>query len=309
MTADGVHLLTGPMHHNGPFYFGMAALLTGNHVIVMPRFDAEQALALVEQHGVDWMYAVPTMMQRISRLPEDVRTRYDMSSLKAVLHLAAPCPPWLKRAWIEWLGPETILELYAGTEGQMATFLDGAEWLAHPGSVGRPLFGELQIRDAGGAVLPAGEVGAVWMRGPEGARASYRYVGAEATADDEGWETLGDIGSLDADGFLYLSDRDTDMILVGGSNVYPAEVEAALSEHPSIADSCVIGLPDDDLGNMPHALVSLSAPVSDDDLMAHLRERLAPYKLPRSIERVDGPLRDDAGKVRRSALRAERLPR
>lgn len=307
MTNDGVHLLTGPMHHNGPFFFGLAALLTGNHVVVMPRFDAEQALALIEEHAVDWMYAVPTMMQRIWRLPEDVRVRYDVSSLKAVLHLAAPCPPWLKRAWIDWLGAETILELYAGTEGQMATFLDGAEWLAHPGSVGRPLYGELQIRDAADAVLPPGEVGAVWMRGPAGAAKSYRYVGATATADDDGWETLGDIGRLDADGFLYLSDRDTDMILVGGSNVYPAEIEAAISEHPAVADSCVVGLPDDDLGNVPHAIISTSTAVTDDELRDHLRERLAPYKLPRTFERVDGPLRDDAGKVRRSALRAARL--
>ena len=308
INPDGVNLVTGPLHHNGPFYFGMAALLTGNHIIVMPRFDAEQSLALIERHRVDWMYAVPTMMQRIWRLPEEVRTRYDMSSLKVVLHMAAPCPPWLKKAWIDWLGPETILELYAGTEGQAATFLDGAEWLAHPGSVGRLLAGEMQIRGADGAVLPPGEVGAIWMRGTTGTK-SYRYVGAEAKSDDEGWETLGDIGSLDADGFLYLSDRDSDMILVGGSNVYPAEVEAALSEHPSVADACVIGLPDDDLGNVPHALVSELEPVGDDDLLAYLRERLAPYKLPRSIERVDGPLRDDAGKVRRSALRAARLPR
>ena len=307
MTADGVHLLTGPLHHNGPFYFGMAALLTGNHVIVMPRFDAEQSLALIERHRVDWMYAVPTMMQRIWRLPEDVRTRYDMSSLNAVLHMAAPCPRWLKKVWIDWLGAETILELYAGTEGQSVTFLDGAEWLAHPGSVGRPLVGELQIRDADGAVLPAGEIGTVWMRGPAGAK-TYRYVGAEARGDADGWETLGDIGSLDADGFLYVSDRDSDMILVGGSNVYPAEIEAALTEHPSVADACVVGLPDDDLGNVPHALVSEVDAGTDDDLMAYLRERLAPYKLPRSIERVAGPLRDDAGKVRRSALRADRLP-
>jgi len=205
------------------------------------------------------------------------------------------------------LGAETILELYAGTEGQSVTFLDGAEWLAHPGSVGRPLVGELQIRDADGAVLPPGEIGTVWMRGPAGAK-TYRYVGAEARGDAAGWETLGDVGSLDADGFLYLSDRDSDMILVGGSNVYPAEIEAALTEHPSVADACVVGLPDDDLGNVPHALVSEVDAVTDDDLMAYLRERLAPYKLPRSIERVAGPLRDDAGKVRRSALRADRLP-
>jgi bile acid-coenzyme A ligase len=309
MVGDGVHLLTGPLHHNGPFHFGFAALLTGNHVIVMPRFDAEQALALIEQHSVDWMYAVPTMMHRIWRLPAEVRLRHDLSSLRVVFHLAAPCPPWLKRAWIDWLGPDRILELYAGTEAQMATLLDGTEWLEHPGSVGRPLFGEVQVRGADGSALPPGEVGAVWMRSPVGARKTYRYVGASANTDEDGWETLGDVGMLDADGYLYLSDRDTDMILVGGSNVYPAEVEAALSEHPGVADSCVIGLPDDDLGNVPHAIISVTQPVTDDELRDHLRDRLAPYKLPRTFERVDGLLRDDAGKIRRSALRAERIAR
>jgi bile acid-coenzyme A ligase len=308
MRSDGVALCTGPLHHNGPFLAALGGLFMGNHVVVMPKFDAEQSLALIERHRVDWMYAVPTMMLRIWRLPEDVRTRYDVSSLAAVLHLAAPCPEWLKREWIDWLGPETILELYAGTEAQLATFLDGTEWLAHPGSVGRPLFGELQIRDVDGNVLPPGDVGSVWMRGPEGAPKSYRYVGATARADAAGWETLGDVGRLDEDGYLYLADRDTDMILVGGSNVYPAEVEGALSEHPAVADACVVGLPDDDLGSVPHAIISENEAVTDDELRDHLRDRLSPYKIPRTFERVAGPLRDDAGKVRRSALRADRLP-
>jgi bile acid-coenzyme A ligase len=312
MRRDGVHLAAGPLHHNGPFIYAFAALLMGNHVVVMPRFDAAEALALVERHRVDWMYAVPTMMHRIWGLPDGERERHDLGSLATVMHMAAPCPPWLKRAWIGWLGPERILELYGGTEGQLATLIDGVEWLAHPGSVGRPLIGELQVRDGAGAVLSAGEVGTVWMRPPPGLPPSYRYVGATARADGDGWETLGDVGRLDADGYLYLTDRDTDMIVVGGSNVYPAEVEAALSEHPAVADACVIGLPDDDLGSRPHALVHLApaasaVPVTDADLASHLRDRLAPYKIPRTFERVDAPLRDDAGKVRRSALRAARL--
>jgi bile acid-coenzyme A ligase len=307
MRPDGVALCTGPLHHNGPFLAAFGALFIGSHVVVMPKFDAEQSLMLIERHRVDWMYAVPTMMLRIWRLPVEVRTAYDVSSLAAVLHLAAPCPEWLKREWIDWLGPERILELYAGTEAQLATFLDGTEWLAHPGSVGRPLWGELQIRDVDGNVLPPGEVGSVWMRGPDGAPSTYRYVGATAKADADGWETLGDVGRLDEDGYLYLADRDTDMILVGGSNVYPAEVEGALSEHPAVADVCVIGIPDDDLGNVPHAIISENEPVPDDVLRDHLRQRLSPYKIPRTFERVVGPLRDDAGKVRRSALRADRL--
>ncbi|HEV3266553.1 MAG TPA: AMP-binding protein [Acidimicrobiales bacterium] len=309
MPNDGVHLATGPMYHNGPFIYAFAALFTGNHVVVMPRFDAEEALALVEQHRVDWMYLVPTMMQRIWRLPEVSRLGHDLSSLNGVFHVAAPCPQWLKQAWIDWLGPSVILELYGGTEGQVATFIDGTEWLRHRGSVGRPLSGEIQIRDPDGHRSASGEIGTVWIRQDAGTQKTYRYIGAEARRAGDGWETLGDVGWMDADGYLYLTDRDTDMILVGGSNVYPAEIEAVLTEHPAVADACVIGLPDDDLGNVPHAIVTLSSPVDDADLDAYLRERLASYKRPRSFERVTGHLRDDAGKVRRPALRADRLSR
>ncbi|HEY1990472.1 MAG TPA: AMP-binding protein [Acidimicrobiales bacterium] len=309
MPNDGVHLATGPMHHNGPFIYAFAALFTGNHVVVMPRFDAEEALSLVEQHRVDWMYLVPTMMQRIWRLPEASRLGHDLSSLTGVFHVAAPCPQWLKQAWIDWLGPSVILELYGGTEGQVATFIDGTEWLLHRGSVGRPLSGEIQIRDADGHPSPSGEIGTVWIRREEGTQKTYSYIGAEARQAADGWETLGDVGWMDEDGYLYLTDRDTDMILVGGSNVYPAEIEAVLTEHPSVADACVIGLPDDDLGNVPHAIVALSSPVDDEELDAYLRDRLVSYKRPRSFERVTGHLRDDAGKVRRPALRADRLPK
>jgi len=305
--SGGVHLCTGPLYHNGPFAFASSALLLGNHVVVMPRFDAERTLALVQEHRVDWLYTVPTMLQRIWRLPEEVRDGYDVSSLETVFHVAAPCPPWLKEAWIRWLGPEKIIELYAGTEAQSATMLTGTEWLDHRGSVGRPAFGEMKIVGPGGDDLPPGELGEVFMR-PPGA-ATYRYVGAEARTMDGGWESLGDMGWMDADGYLYLGDRSADMILVGGSNVYPAEVEAALDEHPGITSSCVVGLPDEDLGNRVHAIVQVApgVEVADDGILAFLADRLVRYKLPRSIERVTEPLRDDAGKVRRSALRAERL--
>jgi bile acid-coenzyme A ligase len=308
MPKDGVHLATGPLHHNGPFIYALAALFTGSQVVVMPRFDAEEALAQVERHRVDWIYLVPTMMQRIWRLPEDARLGHDLSSLQTVFHVAAPCPEWLKQAWIDWLGPSTILELYGGTEGQVATFIDGTEWLAHRGSVGRPLSGEIQVRDADSHRSASGEIGTVWIRRQAGTQKTYTYIGAESRDGGDGWETLGDVGWMDDDGYLYLTDRDTDMILVGGSNVYPAEIEAVLTEHPSVSDACVVGLPDDDLGNLPHAIVALSSPVDDDELIAYLRARLASYKLPRTFERVAGPLRDDAGKVRRSALRADRLP-
>jgi bile acid-coenzyme A ligase len=306
MPAGGVDLITGPLYHNGPFVVTIAGMLLGSTQVVMTRFDAETALRLIQEHRVDWMYAVPTMLQRIWKLPLDVRARHDVSSLQVVMHMAAPCPAWVKRAWIDWLGADRVWELYGGTEGQAATVIKGDEWLAHEGSVGRPVLGEMRILDDAGVPLPVGELGEVWMRRGEDAAPTYEYVGAEPRRRD-GWESLGDMGWLDGDGYLYLADRQADLILVGGANVYPAEIEAALDAHAAVLSSCVIGLPDEDLGSAPHAIVQVVATVSDDELRAHLRERLAGYKMPRSFEHTDQPLRDDAGKVRRSALRAERL--
>ncbi len=307
LRPDGATLVTGPMSHNAPYVAMIAALLLGNHVVVMPRFDAAETLRLVERHGIDWLYLVPTMMLRIWRLPEQERLGNDLSSLRVAFHMAAPCAPWLKSEWIGWLGPEKVLELYGGTELQAMTVITGTEWLEHEGSVGKAVIGEIECRDPDGAPLPPRAVGELWMRRGGAAAIPYRYVGASAKSAGDNWESLGDIGFLDEDGYVYVTDRDTDMILVGGENVYPAEVEAALDEHPAVRSSCVIGLPDDELGAVPHALVELDADVTDDELLAHVRTRLEPIKVPRSIERVDSPLRDDAGKVRRSALRAERV--
>ncbi|HVW82295.1 MAG TPA: AMP-binding protein [Mycobacteriales bacterium] len=298
-------LITAPLHHNGPLLTSTATLALGGHVVLPGRFDAETSLMLIERHRAGWVYLVPTMMSRIMKLPGEVRQRYDLSSLHTVMHMAAPCPPYLKQAWIDWLGPERIMELYAGTEAQAATFISGTEWLEHRGSVGKPLVGRMQICDPDGNPLPAGKVGEVWMKSESGP--TYTYIGAQARRRGDGWESLGDLGWMDADGYLYLNDRLTDMVLVGGSNVYPAEVEAALDEHPAVLSSCVIGLPDDDLGNRLHALVQLGADVADEELSAWCAERLTKYKVPRTFERVDEPLRDDAAKVRRSQLRAERL--
>jgi bile acid-coenzyme A ligase len=307
LRPDGATLVTGPMSHNAPYVAMIAALLLGNHVVVMPRFDAAETLRLVERHGIDWLYLVPTMMLRIWRLPEQERLGYDLSSLRVAFHMAAPCAPWLKSEWIGWLGPEKILELYGGTELQAMTVITGTEWLEHEGSVGKAVIGEIECRDPDGAPLPPRAVGELWMRRGGAAAIPYRYVGASAKSAGDNWESLGDIGFLDEDGYVYVTDRDTDMILVGGENVYPAEIEAALDEHPAVRSSCVIGLPDDELGAVPHALVELGADVTDGELLAHVRTRLEPIKIPRSIERVDSALRDDAGKVRRSALRAERV--
>lgn len=303
---DGCMMMPGPLYHNGPFMWSTQALLMGSHLVLGGRFDAAATLRLIERHGADVMYVVPTMMQRIWKLPEEERLRYDVSSLEIVWHLSAPCPPWLKEAWIEWLGPEKIWELYAGTEAQAATVITGTEWLEHRGSVGRPLTGEMKVVGPDGEDLPPGEVGEIFMRPFDPERKTYRYLGAQARMMDGGWESLGDMGWIDADGYVYLTDRMTDMILVGGSNVYPAEVEAAIDEHPMVQSSAVIGLPDEDLGSRVHAVVHAVGPVSDEELRAHLAERLVRYKIPRSFELVDIPLRDDAGKLRRSALIEER---
>jgi len=304
---DGCMLVPGPLYHNGPAVWSCQALLRGNHVVVLQRFDAEEVLASIERYGVDVIYLVPTMMKRILRLDDDVRLRYDLSSLRIVWHLAEPCPPWLKEAWIDWLGPERIYELYAGTEAQAATIIKGTEWLEHRGSVGRVSSGEMKICDEDGNELPVGQQGEVWMRANRDA-ATYRYVGADARTLEGGWESLGDMGWFDADGYLYLGDRVQDMILCGGANIYPAEVEAAINEHPAVHSCAVIGLPHEDRGNDVHAIVEADeSVVSQADLLAFLAERLTKYKLPRTIEFVDEPLRDEAGKVRRADLRAQRL--
>jgi len=304
---DGCLMMPGPLYHNGPIVWSCGALLAGNHVVVLPRFDAESTLAGIERHRADIAYLVPTMMKRIWRLPLDVRESYDLSSLRLIWHLAEPCPPWLKEAWIEWLGPERIFELYAGTEAQAATVITGTQWLEHRGSVGRPLSGSVSITDVEGNEVPLGVEGEVWLKSGID-RPTYRYVGAEARTREGGWESLGDNGWLDADGYLYLGDRTTDMILTGGSNVYPAEVEAAIAEHPAVQSCAVIGLPDDDLGNIVHAIIEADpSELQLDELLTFLGERLVRYKVPRSIEIVNEPLRNDAGKLRRSALRSERL--
>jgi bile acid-coenzyme A ligase len=274
----------------------------------MPKFDAEETLRLIEKHRATWVYLVPTMMSRIWRLPEEVRNKYDLSSLKTLWHLAAPCPAWLKEEWINWLGPDVVWELYGGTEGVAATIISDAEWLAHKGSVGKSTpNAEIEAFGPDGKVLPRGEVGEIFMRQKPGLASTYRYIGAETRKLDGEWESIGDIGWLDADGYLYLADRRTDMILVGGANVYPAEVEAAIDEHPLVQSSCVIGIPDDDLGARVHAIVQPRGGLSSEDLERHLAERLVTYKRPRSIEFTNEALRDDAGKVRRSQLREERI--
>ncbi|MAN73700.1 MAG: acid--CoA ligase [Henriciella sp.] len=306
---QGSMLIPGPLYHNGPFMWAVIALFKGATVAVTTRFDAEKTLELIDRMKIETAYMVPTMMRRIWALPEEVRARYDVSSLTALWHLAAPCPPWLKEAFIEWLGPEVIWELYGGTEGQGSTTIQGTEWLTHRGSVGKPVETcEIKIFSEDGAELPPGEVGEVFLRPLAGQGSSYYYLGAEAKAIEGGWESLGDMGWMDEEGYLYLTDRRSDMIVVGGANIYPAEIEAALDAFPGVRSSAVIGLPDEDMGARLHAIVDMpDRDLDEAALMAHLKERLVTYKLPKSIELVREPLRDDAGKTRRKALREARL--
>jgi bile acid-coenzyme A ligase len=283
--------------------------MAGVTVILMRRFEPARCLELIAAHRVEQVLFVPTMLHRIWRLPTAERTAHDLSSLRVVFSGGAPCPQWLMRAWIEWLGAGVMHEVYGPSERIGGTFITGAEWLAHPGSVGKAARGSrIRILDPeSGRELPAGEAGEVYMMPAGGQGSTYHYVGAEPRATADGWESVGDMGYLDADGYLYLTDRRTDMILCGGRNIYPAQVEAAIDEHPVVRSSAVIGLPDEDLGNRVHAIVQTARPVSEEELRVHLRERIVHYAIPRSFEFVDYPLRDDTGKVRRWALRQERI--
>lgn len=306
LSDGGVILNPGPLYHNMPFLFTSFALLAGARVVGMDRFDPEEFLRLVDRHKVEFVAVVPTMMQRIWALPEAARTGYNMSSLKSVWHLSAPCPQWVKRAWIDWLGPDRIFEAYGGTEGGGGTAITGREWLAKPGSVGKPAPGTLQILREDGTEADVGEVGEIFFAAA--GTGKFRYIGADAKKNAAGGYSIGDLGHLDTDGYLFLADRRSDLILRGGANVYPAEVEAALDEHPLIATSAVVGVPDEDLGQRVHAIIQLEDGVDFDmaAICAHIEERLAKYKWPASYELSDLPLRDDAGKVRRTALKAER---
>jgi bile acid-coenzyme A ligase len=252
------------------------------------------------------------MLQRIWRLPDEVRSAHDVSSLRTIFSTGGPFPAWLKQAWIEWIGPEKVLEAYGSSEMYGgSTLVTGHEALAKPGTVGRPRYGPPRVLDEAGHPVPRGQVGILWFERP--AQPNYHYLGAESQVEG-GWETLGDMGWVDDDGYLFLADRRVDMIVTGGENVFPAEVEAALDQHPAVRSSVVIGLPDDDLGERVHAIVDVGrhdgaeVPVDPEDLVAFLATRIVRYKIPRSFELVTEPLRTDAGKVRRSQLRSDRVP-
>lgn len=304
-----VILNPGPLYHNAPFHCITMGMFVGATIVEMGKFDALRSLELIEAYGVNWVTMVPTMMNRIWRLGPEVLSRFGLPSLRLVLHMAAPCPPWLKEAWIGWLGADRVWEYYGVTEAIGSTMISGTDWLSHPGSVGRVRDGyEVKILDDEGRERPTGEVGEVYFRPAGGVGSTYHYLGSAAKRMGE-WETPGDLGHLDAEGYLYLSDRRNDLIISGGANIYPAEVEAAIEAHPAVRGSAVIGLPDEDWGARVHAVVQPvdGADLSEQELLEFVAERLTRYKLPRTIEFSAEPLRDEAGKVRRAALRAARL--
>jgi bile acid-coenzyme A ligase len=259
---------------------------------------------------VTFLTTVPTIMQRLLPVYRADPGAYDLSSIRRFWHVGAPCPPAVKEAWIDLLGPQVLWELYGGTELQALTFISGEQWLTHRGSVGVVVAGEMTVLDDDGNPCPPGVVGEIYMRRSPGAAPTYRYIGSTAKTRD-GWDSLGDLGYFDADGFLYLNDRRVDMFTVGGRNVYPAEIESAISAHPEVLSCLVVGVPDDDLGQVPYALVQPLADSALDEagVTAFVADRLAAYKVPRTVEFTDHPLRDDAGKARRSAVRAEVIAR
>jgi bile acid-coenzyme A ligase len=304
-----VILNPGPLYHNAPFHCIHMGLFVGATIVEMGKFDALRALELIEAHQVNWVTMVPTMMHRIWRLEPDTLSRFMLPSLRMMLHMAAPCAPWLKVAWIGWLGSERVWEYYGTTEGTGSTMISGTDWLAHRGSVGRVREGyELRILDEAGRERPVGEVGEIYFRPKGGAGSTYHYLGSTPRRVGE-WESPGDLGRVDEDGYLYLSDRRNDLIISGGANIYPAEVEAVIDAHPAVRTSAVIGLPDEEWGARVHAIVQPveGAGLDEAELLDFVAGRLARFKLPKSVEFTSEPLRDEAGKVRRAALRDARL--
>jgi long-chain acyl-CoA synthetase len=301
-----VTVITGPMYHSAPnFYAGIAARI-GATVILEPRFEPEELLAMIERHQVTHIHMVPIMFNRLLRLPDEVKRKYDLSSLRFVVHAAAPCPPPIKRAMIEWWGP-VINEYYGSTETGSVTMCTSAEWLAHPGTVGKAIPGaDVRVIDADGSSLPAGEVGEVVARVTSGVDFTYHGDDAKRAASEKvGLIAPGDIGYLDADGFLYLCDRAKDMIISGGANIYPAEIEAELHKMPGVADCGVFGIPDDEFGEAVCAVVQPMPgwSLSEADVRSYLRGLMASYKVPKRVDFHAELPREDSGKIFKLKLR------
>lgn len=306
---DGVYLSPAPLYHTAPSVWSMAFHAAGIPVVVMDRFDAEGALDAIVRHRVTHGQFVPVMFTRMLKLPEAVRDSYDVSGLQRVMHAAAPCPVDIKKQMIDWWGP-IVDEYYASSEAIGSTLITAEEWLAHPGSVGRPMSGALHIVDEQGNELPVGEAGEIYFE----SAARFEYLNdAEKTASarhERGWMTVGDIGYLDEEGYLYLTDRRHHMIISGGVNIYPQEAENMLVSHPRVLDAAVFGIPDDEMGQSVKGVVQLvdHAEATDafaEELLGWLRNRLAHYKCPRSLSFEEQLPRTDTGKLYKQSLIAK----
>ena len=311
LDADTVYLSPAPLYHAAPLHFCMTVLRCGGTAVIMDRFDPADSLALIERHRVTHSQWVPTMFIRLLKLPEAERQRHDLSSHRVAIHAAAPCPVPVKEQMIEWWGP-IVYEYYSATEGLGATAITSQEWLSHRGSVGRPLACTVHIVDDDGRELPVGEPGRIFFESPAAAPFAY-YKDPEKTArarDAHGWGTVGDVGYLDADGYLYLTDRKDFMIVSGGVNIYPQEIENLLVTHPKVADVAVFGVPDDEMGEAVKAVVqpldpAAAGPALAEELQAFCRQHLARYKCPRSIDFTAELPRAPTGKLYKRLLREQ----
>lgn len=303
---DAVYLSPAPLYHTAPNVWSMSMQAAGIPVVVLERFDAEGALDAIARHGVTHGQFVPVMFTRMLKLPEAVRHSYDMSSLQRVIHAAAPCPIDIKKQMIDWWGP-IVDEYYASSEGHGFTLIGAQDWLAHPGSVGKALIGTVHILDENGDELPAGEAGEIYFE----SNVTFEYLNdpakTAASTSKQGWRTVGDIGYVDEEGFLYLTDRRHHMIISGGVNIYPQEAENLLITHPKVMDAAVFGIPDDEMGQSVKAVVQLVDPAEASEAMAEelqswLRDRLSHFKCPRSISFEAALPRTETGKMVKAPL-------
>jgi long-chain acyl-CoA synthetase len=306
MTSEAVYLSPAPLYHTAPCLWSTSALAMGATVVVMEKFDPEQTLEAIQRYRVTHGQFVPAMFVRMLKLPEAVRNSYDVSSVKRVVHAAAPCPVEIKQQMIDWWGP-IVDEYYASSEAIGSTLITADEWLAHPGSVGRSMMTPLHILDEDGNELPAGQAGEIYFEGGF----DFEYLNDPAktasSRDSHGWKTVGDIGYLDEDGYLYLTDRRHHMIISGGVNIYPQEAENILVTHPKVMDAAVFGIPDDEMGQSVKGVVQTvdAADATDEfgeELLTWLRERLTHYKCPRSISFEAQLPRTDTGKLYKQSL-------
>jgi long-chain acyl-CoA synthetase len=299
-------VMVGPMYHSAPNAYGMVAARIGATLHLQARFEPEDLLRMIQELRITHIHMVPIMFNRLLKLPEDVKRKYDLSSLEFVVHAAAPCPAPVKRAMIEWWGP-VINEYYGSTETGGVVFCTSEQWLSHPGTVGKAMPGaDVRVTDAEGNSLPAGEVGEVCARFPDIADFTYHKDDAKRQATAKvGLIATGDLGYFDADGYLYLCDRSKDMIISGGVNIYPAEIEAVLHRMPGVADCAVFGVPDDEYGEAVHACVQAQpgASLNEDGVRAYLRDHLSGFKVPKSVDFRSELPREDSGKIFKRKLR------